>query len=443
VNRYSMQQHLVHLCLTAALLLAASPGTAGLVQIAEGTTFGQVESLYSYNGSLYVGTRPSSASADSQLFRSDDGSTLTDITDPGMGMGNPRSLTSFDGGSGEDLYVLGLSNSNDSAVWRSSDGSSFSTIVSNGFGDAFNTDTPAYAEFNGELFVGTRNDGGGGGEIWRSSDGTSWTQSGADGLGDSNNARIGSLVEFDGMLYATTQTVSGGAEIHRSSDGLSWEMVVGDGNSYGGTNSTDGFGYGSNFSLFASVVYEDHLYVGVRKKVSSGKDAELWRTLDGINWEAVMRDGFGDSANSGIMDMIVYNGQLIVGTINNAEGAELWSSVDGSNFNLLADDGFGNATDNVQVRSLAVHAGRLYVGTGNDQHGTISAGELHLMVPVAPVWALLVPGMLSMRLGKKRLAKDAETQRKSSWPETSWQNRTIVAERSDAGRLSPYLCVSV
>jgi len=161
------------------------------LQVNTNNTFGQVESLALFQGSLFAGTRPST------LWKSDNGINFTDISNPDLNIGNPRSLVEFN----NELYLLGyVSSSNAAGVWKSSDGIIFTNEMNNGFEDSNNIDIPSYAIFNGKLYAGTRNEGTTGGEVWKTTDGALWTQSGGDGLGNPNNVRIGELVVFNGCL---------------------------------------------------------------------------------------------------------------------------------------------------------------------------------------------------------------------------------------------------
>ena len=342
-------------------------------QVNTANTFGQVESLASFQGNLFAGTRSD------QLWKSSDGTSFSDIANPSMYIGNPRSLIEFN----NELYLLGYGTLpyDAASVWKSSDGINFTNIISNGFGDANNIDIPSYALFNGKLFVGTRNDGTTGGEVWNTIDGIIWSQTGTDGLGNTNNTRIGELVEFNGYLYAGTRNDIEGAHVFRKYPSQPWEMVVGgNGNSYGGANSASGFGSGTgnpvNERIFASAVFNGYLYFGVKHPDTSTSPARLWRSADGINWYQVGGDGFGNPDNYGIDSMLVYNNKLYVGTMNPNTGAELWSSNDGSTWTLVSGDGFGNPVVNQKIRSMVVHNSSLYLGTGNGGFAPLSAGEI-------------------------------------------------------------------
>ena len=55
---------------------------------------------------------------------------------------------------------------------------------------------------------------------------------------------------------------------------------------------------------------------------------DLLVSEDGENWEAIVRDGFGDSGNYGARTLTVHQGELYIGTANPFYGAQLWKMTD-------------------------------------------------------------------------------------------------------------------
>jgi hypothetical protein len=107
-------------------------------------------------------------------------------------------------------------------------------------------------------------------------------------------------------------------------------------------NASSGFGDSRNEYPWSMIVHDDYLYVGTlcidplefflsRKKLFKWGigvnmltgGGELWR-FDGINWEQVNEDGFGDNFNVGIRELAVYNDCLIACTMNISDGCEVW-----------------------------------------------------------------------------------------------------------------------
>jgi hypothetical protein len=56
---------------------------------------------------------------------------------------------------------------------------------------------------------------------------------------------------------------------------------------------------------------------------------QIWRSTDGISWQQIISNGFGDSANFSTLwnnATIEYHEQILIGTWNNVDGGELWMS---------------------------------------------------------------------------------------------------------------------
>ena len=104
-----------------------------------------------------------------------------------------------------------------------------------------------------------------------------------------------------------------GAQIWRTADGLHWEMVVG-----------DGFGQVSNVKVESLLRYADLLYAAT---YNSQTGVQVWRSADGITWEQVIANGFDDSSNYATLwsdATVQYQGKLFIGTWNTASGGEVW-----------------------------------------------------------------------------------------------------------------------
>ena len=173
-----------------------------------------------------------------------------------------------------------------------------------------------------------------------------WQQLNQDGFGD-NNFQIPAVQEFNGYLYAGTwknveEVIS--AEVWRSDDGSSWEKVD----------------EGTQNSCADMVVFDNYLYCG-------SWDGVIWRTADGMTWQEIVSDGFGDP-NNGIARFAVYNGMLYAGTWNGTTGTQIWRTSSGTYWEI-----FGNGLDpnNIVVGAISteVFDGYLYWGTGNWETG--------------------------------------------------------------------------
>jgi len=172
---------------------------------------------------------------------------------------------------------------------------------------------------------------------------------------------------FDGSLYVGALIFAGinlaggplirGADMIRIHADDSWETVVGPG-SVGGVGS--GFDKRTNAYLWSMEVHKGYLYCGtwdaasfvpvtkrylpdIRRSVYeflfglyaaqgaptafdilTGNGAELYRTADGVDWEAVFTDGLGNPDNYGVRSMEVLGGKLVLGMSNIDEGLEIW-----------------------------------------------------------------------------------------------------------------------
>ena len=92
---------------------------------------------------------------------------------------------------------------------------------------------------------------------------------------------------------------------------------------------TGGFGDPDNTQTGGMSILDDYLYVGTRNTVTG---AQILRTADGEDWEAVVEDGFGDMNNNKIEMVFPYAGKLYAGTAS-PTGCEIrqlpgWADLD-------------------------------------------------------------------------------------------------------------------
>ncbi|EKD28175.1 MAG: NHL repeat-containing protein, partial [uncultured bacterium] len=147
-----------------------------------------------------------------------------------------------------------------------------------------------------------------------------------------------------------------GGEIWRSNDGTAWVQA-----------NTDGFGDSANTDISALKVFDGQIYAATTK-VSGG---DILRSNDGTTWTAVLLNGFGDPGNYVIEDLEVFNSKIYASTWNSTNGSEIWSSTNGSVWDSVDLNGFGNP-DNIRIQDLQVFNGYLYACTSNN----ISGGEV-------------------------------------------------------------------
>jgi branched-chain amino acid transport system substrate-binding protein len=87
------------------------------------------------------------------------------------------------------------------------------------------------------------------------------------------------LVAFDGALYSATCNPETGTQIHRSSDGVRWEKVA-----------PDGFGDRRNRSTYGSAVFDDRLFLATDNNVNG---TQVWQRLTSAYLPLAMRNSTG------------------------------------------------------------------------------------------------------------------------------------------------------
>lgn len=302
-----------------------------------------------------------------EIWRTKNGDQWEKIGPDGLGNSNNSGLLLF---IFRDSLYAGTYNDEDGAeIWISSDGINFKKIVSGGLGDKDNVGIGIPIIFNGKLLVPVQNGNLGsikdGAEIWISEDGEHFQRSIKGGLGERSNFLIYFLAQpfeqhkyigfqaiiFNGYVYLGTYNPTGG-EIWRSKDGVNWEKMI-----------DEGFGDTGNIAVHPDRVFRDKLYV-----VSFNLNGlNVFRSNDGKVWEKVVENGFGAGKyenNFGVLNEI--NGSLYLSTFSTpAIGAfQIWKSNDGKNWTQVGLTGFGNKNNHGAGISL-LSDGFLYVSTLN------------------------------------------------------------------------------
>jgi len=220
--------------------------------------------------------------------------------------------------------------------------------------------------FKGKLYVGTSASSDMGCEIWRY-DGKNFEKVVDKGFGDLNNSGAWSVIEYRGKLYVGTMNWKEGCQIWRTDDGINWEKVKLPGG--------DGFGCKWNVYAWSFGIYRGRLYLGTFN-LKPGGGCQLWR-FDGINWKKIDLpggDGFGESENYGIRNIVEYRDELYIGCATNVfqekEGCEIWKYDGKKWYPVIGEkaeigDGFGDIY-NKYVWSMTVSSdNKLWVGTLN------------------------------------------------------------------------------
>jgi hypothetical protein len=250
-------------------------------------------------------------------------------------------------------------------VWRSKNGTSWQPVTTNGFGDDANIAITNFAVFKGLFYAGTgTNDGSA--QIWRSTSGSnnSWSKVAPDGPGLAGN--VTGFAVYKGVLYAAVESSSGvdPAQVWRSTNGSDWTTVT-----------ANGFGDPGNISTGGFASFDGYLYLGTRNE---GTGAQLWRTRDGLHWEMVIGDGFGDTGNIKIESLLVHD-ELLYAVTFNWQGLQIWRSEDAFHWEQIISNGFGDGNNFSTLWNNAVteFQGQIVIGTWNDAEG----GELWMSTP--------------------------------------------------------------
>jgi hypothetical protein len=264
----------------------------------------------------------------------------------------------------------------------STDPSSWETVNSTGFvqsggavdaqGNPKNTGIWQLGLFDGHLYAGTTNADGT--ELWKSDDPKpgNWTRVVEGGFGNKVPQGFMTIRPFGAHLYLGTVLYPVGApaiegcDILRIDSSDQVELLVGKTRDEGGPNEiaplskmAGGFDYPPNVYSWYMAEHDGWLYVGTYDSGSQAIDyaeeifglseekwtethravidlalgtpdrsrqggADLWRTQDGVSWQAVNLDGFGDRDNYGIRNLLSTPWGLMVATGNAVDGFEIW-----------------------------------------------------------------------------------------------------------------------
>lgn len=346
-------------------------------------------SLAAFGGELYAGTAVDAevSGAPAGIWRAESGGWSEAVGD-GLGDGSTAlvaDLETFDGrlfaavqGWTEDRTpdeVLERTPTG-GAIWSSADGDGWS-VETGDLGGAGIAGAASLAEHTGQLYAGTFSlDPSVGAAVWRRGGGGGWTRTSPVGLdgSSSGNAAVSAMASFTGTLWAGTCHRTGPAQIWRSTRGDVWAP--------GGNGGATALGSGAGACVSAMAVFGDALYAvaggGDPMLGLAGRAVEVWRCrrCDGTDWELANSAGMGVPGNRGraaLGIMRVPPFDFLYLAVGNAEGLEVWRTSDGERWEQSAHGGFGDGSNaDLAGAAMAVHDGRLFVGTRNTAHG----GEL-------------------------------------------------------------------
>lgn len=342
-------------------------------------------SMKEFNGLLYVGTGHISTvqpdiEGSAELWRYD-GTNWEQVTDTGFDAPNNTGFRNLQILRG-NLYAGTINETDGAEIWRSGDGVIWEPVMQGGFGNLDNEAVRGMTTFRRRMYAGTHNTAGGPGELWRSLSGSSWNAIAPEGFGFPNNSSVHTLEKFNGSLYAGVRNTKRGAQIWRSSDGIQFEAVVGP-----RAATPSGFGNRNTIGIFDMQEFNGMLYVATFNVVDG---FGFYRTADGVDYEQIGDFGFGDPENDRAWRLHTFEGALWLGVGNRnvlRKGASLWRSFDGVTWEEMVGAngtfmGYGfDDTRNWGVRTFETFNGKLYIGTAQCEFGNCAK-----MVTGAEVW---------------------------------------------------------
>lgn len=182
-----------------------------------------------------------------------------------------------------------------------------------------------------------------------------WQQVNSNGFGDVQAGEVSALAPFNGTLYAGTHNATSGARIYRAPDGQTWTAVT-----------EPGFGIPHDTAppaILDLMVFNGRLYASTGRGDGPG---QIWRTVNGVNWVAVVVAGFADPDTVDITALAAYGGKLYAGATNALSGAQIWSSFtgDSNSWTQVAPATPGTAV--ARVTGFAEFDGALYAAVESD-----------------------------------------------------------------------------
>ncbi len=319
-----------------------------------------------FQDQLYVSV---SSPAGGQVFRSPDGKSWSAVTDLGFGLGayeQNMDMIVFK----DRLYILPNDQQSNlpGQILRTPDGTNWENVTADQSEDP-HLQYNKMAVFNDNLYIDASfidlNNKKVLGQVWRSENGNGdyWEKA-----AEFPFWLPGSFEVFNNTLYlasgyvisATSFSVLPG-QVMRSQDGINWEIVV-----------SDGFGNPSNDSAGGFTIKDDYLYIGIGTGPNSvPKGGQIYRTQDGKTWATVVEDGFGNSNNFKVEGLITYKNYLYAYTYNETEGCMVFRSKDGTNWIQVNEPGWGNPKNQVSHLSSdqVVFKDELYMGIFGQQGG--------------------------------------------------------------------------
>jgi len=214
--------------------------------------------------------------------------------------------------------------------------------------------------------------------------GSNWVILVTGGFNSKNNSSGRGITKFGDYVYVTTENRETGAELWRcSSDNIKaylsspkqekdkdslklWEQVA-----------NKGLGDSQNFWFSDLLVFEDELYMGTMNNVSG---FSLFKSEDGRNFSEIAKNGATSRFNHAAMLLTEFNGELYVSTMNWVQGFSVFVLQKRNNQNVLnpvLTNGF-NSPSNAYVWQMYVYKDRLYAGTFQNSYVALRFGMFSL-----------------------------------------------------------------
>ncbi len=350
-----------------------------------------IYSMTAYESRLYVGT--SNNISGCEVWSTDGTVWINETSTVGGGFGNPANVTAMSMTVYMSRLFVGTMNFNGCEVW-STDGISWTqevgggpagSITAPGFGNSNNLGAESLGVYaDSVLLAGTFNNSGCevcgyNGALWFPMVGSAAGSLLGPGFGDINNGRVVTMTSYRGMLCAGVSNNATGCEVWNY-NGIAWLQQVGN---LPGSTTPSGFGDTNNTEILSMAVFQDRLCAGTN---NGANGCQVWSTPDMINWTqdvgggaagTPQGPGFGDTGNTMARSMLVYDSRLYVGTSNNL-GCQMWSFSNGTNWEESVGPsltgsyatGFGD-TNNIEVACLGMLNSRILAGTCNYATGGV------------------------------------------------------------------------
>jgi hypothetical protein len=263
----------------------------------------------------------------------------------------------------DQLYLAVLWGDSLSAIFRTPDGINWEKVVAGDLPGPNSWEIWKLGIFKGMLYisaVGYTETDNAYNQIWRTPSGDVGSWELVEEI--PNMPYFASFVTYKGALYGISdwsnneywETIP--TQVWRTFNGVDWEPVVMDG--FGNPNNING----GDFEVFGKYLYAA---IGSEPESSGG---EVYRTLDGLVWEQVVTGGAGNLNNYKFDGLISYLGDLYAYSVNSVDGCQVFRSKDGLNWTQVNESGWGNPLDisSHLGAAQAVFHDDLYMGTYSD-----------------------------------------------------------------------------